>query len=307
MKTAFIGLIFLLSTFVCDAAQFRTTAEFIYQTNGIKEHRDEAWSAKRPILEVGEDVTWNWGTVSEGIVMGTRFTKITYAAEEPIELQILVRNVSEQATHFAGGLAPTDDFKIAVSDGENRLVPELRDLVPSTGSDFQRRLNKTIMRAGSKPFPLPPETQHIYLIRLDELFDLDRSGRYFVTATHGVPKLDGSGYGEVRSGVATADFSRNTKQTFSKSPTNLNHGVPRVQNEPQDNSSARNASSTSSNPLSASEGTNARLPNPTTTASSTSATKFFPPTRPVGIGILVVLLAPVLFILWRAARRKPEA
>jgi hypothetical protein len=64
MKAAFIGLIFPLSTFVCAAAQFRTTAEFIYQTNGIKEHRDEAWSAKRPILEVGEDVTWNWGTVS---------------------------------------------------------------------------------------------------------------------------------------------------------------------------------------------------------------------------------------------------
>ncbi len=207
-----IGLIFALLGLVCDAAQFRTAAEFIYQTNGIKEHRDEDWSDKRPILEVGDDATWNWGTASEGIVMGTRFTKIAYAAEEPIELQILVRNVSEQATHFAGGLAPIDDFKIAVSDDQNRLVPELRELVPS-GSDFQRRLNKTVMRAGSKPFPLLPQTQHIYVIRLDELFDLDRSGRYFVTATHGVRKFDGSGYGEVRSGVTMADFSRNTKQT----------------------------------------------------------------------------------------------
>ena len=224
MKNLFIGIILSVCLSMLDALgapaadRFRTKVEFTYQTNGIKSLRAEDWGDDRPLIEVGEDSSWNWGNVSEGVEMGARFTRNAYGAGQSIELEILVRNVSQQPSHFAGGAAPIDDFKITLSDDQNRTVPELRDLVPSTEADFQRRLNRAGARSNPKPYPLLPGTQHIYVIRLDELFDLSRPGKYFVTATHGVPKLDGSGYNEVNSGTAIAEVPGDPKRASLSNP-----------------------------------------------------------------------------------------
>jgi hypothetical protein len=289
---------------VAAASRFRTTMEVTYQTNGMREIRAEDWGEKRPLVQVADDASWNWGLVSEGVEMAVRFTKSPYAREEPIEYQILVRNISEKPTHFAGGGSPIDDFKITVTDDQNRLIPELRDILPSTETDFQRRLNRSVGKSNAKQFPLHPGTQHIYIIRLEELFDLNRPGRYFVTATHGVPKLDGFGYSEVRSGTAMANLPGSTNQTSLRLATDSNPRISPVQNQQTDASSPRSLTSTSDNATAAFQGTNRALRKPIATTAPTSVPTSSTAARRVGIGILAVLFALVLAIFWRASRRR---
>jgi len=185
-----------------DIVTFPTKERIILTKNGggtilTAELTDEDRARYSGPLE--RDPAGNWGANTEGIQMSARFRSPVAVAGEPVQLFILIRNTSESDIEFGISRPPEQEFGLQVFDSNGAVVSPRRP-VPS-GSDFQKRLSQVVNNP--KSLRVRPRSQTEIVVPLHELFDLDRSSRYFVSARDSIRRSDGSWSGEVASGTAT--------------------------------------------------------------------------------------------------------
>ena len=142
-----------------------------------------------------DDPEGHWGEVREGTQLSLRLDKDTYTNDEPINADILLRNVSEKPETF---------FFYEPKDWPLQLI--VRKLITNTSDDAageliqeiqSRRLTGSLWR-----LTIPIGKQRKFVIGLTNLFDLT-PGKYDIQAQQLVVNLERKVTTNVVSGYAT--------------------------------------------------------------------------------------------------------
>jgi len=135
-----------------------------------------------------DDPEGNWNWPSEGFQMSVRTDKSSYSLGEAVRATVLVRNAVQNTLSYyyvSGGGGPINI--ILIRDGRDEV-----SLKQTTGPHF--------LVGSSRSVDLQPQTQRKYEIPVNERYDLTQPGEYLLYTILRVPKRDGAGYAEVRSG-----------------------------------------------------------------------------------------------------------
>jgi len=169
-------------------------------TNGLPAHVENAAACRLPgeDLPADQDTNGNWGFLSEGFQLSIRFEKTAFSNNEPIVASIILRNVSESLLEHVSSKPDKTEF---ILHNEGGIPVERIDVFRQSAT-----IQQIVM--GASRWPLNPGEQRKYKVVLNQLFDLSRPDTYFVTTSRSVPRLVGTGFGEVLSGIATIQIVR---------------------------------------------------------------------------------------------------
>lgn len=119
------------------------------------------------------------GPVTEGFQLSARAEKEVFAPNEPILLQITLKNVTKRTlVHVVGS---HEDYPVIVKDEEGKNVPPTR-------YKRQRDSRRTSFAHGSMDIDSGEEVKSDILV--NRMYDMTKSGTYFITASHSVPNSD---------------------------------------------------------------------------------------------------------------------
>jgi hypothetical protein len=224
-----------------------------------------------------------WGESLDGFSVGLAVPHSPYTFEQPILVDVYLRNDTEAAR-------PT-------------IAIPARYLVSFTATDDARR-------------PVPPKPEFGYdgsvtskelgagqmqkeTIDLHDYLYLTNSGSFAVTMKRLLSSPNFALSGNAMLELVSTNAA-NTVSPVRNSGPNHNSTVPVKQDSAATNASSKDVSTTSKS----SDAVATALP-PVSVVSPLAETKSFTSTQKIGMGILVVLAFGLLAILWRALCRKP--
>jgi hypothetical protein len=127
----------------------------------------------------------SWGPTSEGFALSARTSKSVFIANERVEVNVILTNVTDHALRF-GVSKPEFDSIISVKDNQQKDVP---------ATQYRRSFQPT----GVFESELAAGKDMKYTIDLRQMFVLERGNSYSVVVSRRIPKQDRSGYSEVAS------------------------------------------------------------------------------------------------------------
>jgi hypothetical protein len=251
------------------------------------------------------DPEGNWGEASNGAQLSVRFDRTVFRLGEPVLANVFLRNVTN--TPLSHGIPRGTGFDSSLC----RLI------VTGPGDQPTARVEQPSFRGFSgsvRNAALYPKAQWKSPVCLNNIFKMDEPGTYFVTGLTGA----GNPAAEIRtrtvaievvandSTASPTDAAGTLRNGFNKPITHIRADdntttVPGSISQPTSVSASSSRIASSALDIS-NEPASAALT--VATASTTSNTHALSPQT--CIGIIAGLLALVLVILWRAARRKPE-
>ncbi len=222
--------------------------------------------------------TIEWGESVNGLSLGLFLTKTEFNLGEPIEITVFIKNDSEEVLHLPGYPAPWY-FTIIAMDKDRKLLPQRTP--PSAG--------------GGSSTPVQPGKTKAYTLDLNEFLVITNADQFLITVKR---------FFRDKTGDQSA-LSRNVSVTVrSKSGKIPEHATAEYSAAPPVRSSmAQNPSTNDSMDSHELPDTNGF----TVVQSPSSDFRRFTIGKKFGAGFVIGLLALILAILWRAARRKPEA
>jgi len=120
------------------------------------------------------------GRESEGFRLDALLVTAVVAPGQRISLRLTLWNVTDAILHFGEG-SPEHDFALIVENDQGKQLSPTKDT--SFGSALYRDIQ-------------PGESLE-YLYHVDRMYDLSAIGRYRITASMRVPRLDGEGWTDV--------------------------------------------------------------------------------------------------------------
>jgi hypothetical protein len=249
-----------------------------------------------------QDPEGNWSEAVNGFQLSLRVEKKSFRLDEPIWVDTFLRNVSGQ---------PLKRTFVSGKGFESKLC---RFLVTRDGAEPVERTGQEMLFA-LKERTLFAAAQWKCPVRLDEMFKMDTPGLYNVTGVTGV----GEPSQEIRTGtvviqVLASDSAAPLASNAAAPRPDVVNSIPvRFRNDDPPHSSNNSpptspmSVSSSKRPPSVFNPSNTLAISSPTVGTVSVATTTNTPARKTGIAIIAALLALLLAILWRAARRKPAA
>ncbi len=235
-----------------------------------------------------------WGESIEGFSVGLSVASSKYNLEKPILVDVYLRN-DTKADRPTIAIPARYLISVVATDNARRPVPpkpefgydgslSLRDLHPGQVKKETVDLRDYLYLTNSGTFAVTVKRLLAW-----PTFALSGSAMLELASTNAAGAAN-----PVRNSAATAQTVRPVQNSTADNTSATKHTPAR------DNSSTTEGSSANSKPKDAAASPSAAV------ASSLAETKSFTPTQKVGTGIIAALVALLLAILWRAARRKPE-
>jgi hypothetical protein len=227
-----------------------------------------------------------WGEEVDGVQLGLSIQQTDFPAGKPIDVLILLKNGSDQLRRLPTLFPAAMNYKFSImAEGNESLSPLSKGPQPFSGVSG---------------LPLPPRSELTNEVNLASLFDLSRPGSYRVSVSRSLQST--SGEVQIYSGSATIQVVKDNGEIPNVSTSTIpNVAMPRAANRNFD--LRRNGSTAGRNSANASQSVD-EVARPLANAPSISNTHSFSFGRKTGVGIIAGLLAVLLAILWRAARRK---
>lgn len=242
-----------------------------------------------------DDPEGNWGDVINGSQLSVRLDKEQYAFGETLVAHIIIRNLGSEVLAYPFSF-PDLETQISIIDDRYQSVSRLKP--PSE--------RPQVVSGGA--MQIRPGWQRKYDFRIDTLYKFSTPGTYSINVSRPVYGPNSTRVMVASRNVlvkimAEGDSTTNSPnstpaQRGSKSPHN-GEGIVNSHTAPQ------RQSATAVPPASTGIMANASLPS-NTGASSGEAEHFLAKNK-IGIMGVIVLVTLLLTILWRAARRKPNA
>ena len=116
----------------------------------------------------------NWGEIKNGVQLSLRFETNTFAVGQPVNAITLLRNVTNLIMSYDFGITmgmDTRPIRIIMTDSNGTPV-STKAVASPTG----------LLLTSTRSRELLPQTQHKYIERLDNLYDMQSNTLYFVTA-----------------------------------------------------------------------------------------------------------------------------
>jgi hypothetical protein len=269
----------------------------IHETTGTPQAAQvEAAAHAKESRPADNDPEGNWSAPINGVQLSIRFEKTVFRLGEPIMTHVIFRNIGDVPLKrtFASGkgfVSKLCGFIVTRDD---------REPVERTGEQHLTSV---------KERTLYPKAQWKSPVILNEMFKMDTPGSYHITGMTGVGKPPE----EIRTAtvlvqvVADASLSKDPAVVTPNSPPALpaipNVVTPRTVDQSFD-SIRSEAGATRSSSLVSKPAAGAT---PLASVPPTKDLHSFSSLQKAGMVLLAGLLAVLLAILWRAARRKPEA
>lgn len=171
-------------TFIPSQLLGGPTEEQIERAKRAKESRPAA-----------QDPEGHWGDVVEGFQLSMRFAKESFRVGEPIAATVIIRNAAGRNVYYRDFIGMREDSPVCqfdVLDEQQQPVPRRDPKAPddiTDGPHVQRGLS--------------PGTQCRYEVKMEARFQLDRAGKYSIRARRWVHKLNGDGYSQLQSSLAS--------------------------------------------------------------------------------------------------------
>ena len=124
-----------------------------------------------------QDAEGHWGQPAAGFQLSLRLDKLQFAAGEPVEATLLIRNVSTSPLQYTRTSIRGHPSPIGV-------------LVTKNGAPVKLKTDDGIFDViSSGPATILPSTQHKYRVPLHKFYDLSEPGAYMLQAADGTPNL----------------------------------------------------------------------------------------------------------------------
>ena len=142
------------------------------------------------MLPAWRDTNGNWGKPVDNLQLSLRFGHHEYRPVEPVEAQIVFRNLNPIEREEWSNGQTNGDFQFMLHHGTNvfNYIP------PKEVSDDNPRSHIYVLKGHS---------EHVLFINLRQLFSLDQLGGYSVESQIQVRQSNGKGKTNLTSGTAT--------------------------------------------------------------------------------------------------------
>jgi hypothetical protein len=249
------------------------------------------------------DPEGNWGEANNGAQLSVRFDRTVFHLGEPVLANVFLRNITNRP--LSRGIPRGTGFDSALC----------RFIVTGPGDKPTTRVEQPSFRGFSgsvRNATLYPKAQWKSPVCLNDIFKMDEPGTYLVTGLAGAEdptveirsrrvliQIVAEQLAEKSEEVIAEQFhglASFTNSAKAESPAPITgHPVSKGSSQPSARTSLSPAVSSASNPVSTP---------PLASVTQTTVATHFTPAKKFGAGIITAMLAVLLAILWRAARRK---